>query len=864
MPVLACRNDADGFAFVNSWTLDPIETAGIAVIPSHPIFICRSLLIGACLFWFQITASAQPMQDAVSLQKQAIERVERCAANLRKKGELQSVMPEVRQAVEDLSRSYQEFMNRENWTAAALSLHKLAVLQRWQHQWQPAKDLYQQAYDLARRANHVGHQVKMLVGLAKVACLGLKDYEAAISYLDEATRLGESGVDKRDLFDIYDLKSLAYGYRNDLAVAFNAASRALSLALEMNDPESLYYGYFSRGSIYQTIGFGCDDKRGASLCVESLDRARTDYEEALRIAQKAGYDFLGQTAKASLEANEERRNLFSFSESVAQKINLPKLFTPAKPSDVLVNETFLPQPAMPPALENYLQGWTDLFKDEAGGSFHRAVLFYSRGQVEEALRNFLKAAAQLEADRRKLSDESGRSAFVEDKMRFFYHPILLLLELRRYPEAFELLERSRSRALADLLQTQELKFAEPADRALYSESVKLNAHVSRLQKELFDLRGGASERNASRIAEKEQEIRRLEGASQKLTGDILRSGSKLRELTDSRPVSLADLQRVMREENFETLIYLSESSGVVLWHISGEAVHVRSIFLPQKHLVNKIAALQRSLKDNKASFDEKTARELFLYLIQPALQWIKSDRLIIIPHDDLHYIPFQVLTDPATGRALGERFAISYAPSATVLLRLKKSESLGSGRLLAAARSSLAGEVKAISNLYPGRSRMHERLVTKDELKRAVSGYDLIHLSVHGNFFGEEPLLSYLELQPGENDDGRLTAAEMFGLQLQNARLVVLSACETGQAEATRANEVIGMTRALLYAGANSLVLSSWRVDIQATALWMETFYREAQTRTPAEAARAALMTVKKHPGYSHPYYWSAFLLIGR
>src|SRR5215510_16327090 len=96
--------------------------------------LARSLLIGACLFWFQITVSSQPMQDADSLQKQAIERVERCAANLRKKGELQSVMPEVRQAVEDLSRSYQEFMNRENWTAAALSLHKLPVLQRWQHQ----------------------------------------------------------------------------------------------------------------------------------------------------------------------------------------------------------------------------------------------------------------------------------------------------------------------------------------------------------------------------------------------------------------------------------------------------------------------------------------------------------------------------------------------------------------------------------------------------------------------------------------------------------------------------------------------------------------------------------------------------------
>src|SRR5262249_52237331 len=103
-----------------------------------------------------------------------------------------------------------------------------------------------------------------------------------------------------------------------------------------------------------------------------------------------------------------------------------------------------------------------------------------------------------------------------------------------------------------------------------------------------------------------------------------------------------------------------------------------------------------------------------------------------------------------------------------------------------------------------------------------------------------------------------------FGLPLDNARLVVLSACDTGQAQATRANEVIGMMRALLYAGANNILLSSWEVDAASTALWMETFYREAQARTLPEAARAALATVKKDSRYSHPYYWSPFLLIGR
>jgi CHAT domain-containing protein len=113
-------------------------------------------------------------------------------------------------------------------------------------------------------------------------------------------------------------------------------------------------------------------------------------------------------------------------------------------------------------------------------------------------------------------------------------------------------------------------------------------------------------------------------------------------------------------------------------------------------------------------------------------------------------------------------------------------------------------------------------------------------------------------------DDGKLTAAEMFGLPLDKSRLVVLSACETGRAEATHANEVLGMVRALIYAGAGTLILSYWEVDSAATALWMETFYEAARSRPLPEAARAALTKVKSHPSYRHPYYWAAFAMIGR
>jgi CHAT domain-containing protein len=173
--------------------------------------------------------------------------------------------------------------------------------------------------------------------------------------------------------------------------------------------------------------------------------------------------------------------------------------------------------------------------------------------------------------------------------------------------------------------------------------------------------------------------------------------------------------------------------------------------------------------------------------------------------------------------------------------------------------------VDLLAKLYPGRHKVvSDVLVREADLKSWVADYDLHHFSVHATFRPQEPLLSYLKLNTGGPDDGELTAAEMFGLPLEQSRLVVLSACETGQAQATHANEVLGMVRALLYAGANTLILSGWKVHAASTGLWMQTFYQEAQNRSVGEAARLALMTVKRQPQYSHPYYWGPFLLIGR
>ncbi len=172
-------------------------------------------------------------------------------------------------------------------------------------------------------------------------------------------------------------------------------------------------------------------------------------------------------------------------------------------------------------------------------------------------------------------------------------------------------------------------------------------------------------------------------------------------------------------------------------------------------------------------------------------------------------------------------------------------------------------EVQALGARFSGLI-VTDKLMTESTLKASVPGKQLVHLAVHGSFVADEPLLSYLHLKADSANDGRLTGAEMYGLPLDAAQLVALSACETGSVKATHANEVLGMTRGLLFAGADALLLSSWKINDAATASWMQAFYTDAESHTPAHASETAIKALLKNPAYRHPYYWSPFLLVSR
>ena len=166
---------------------------------------------------------------------------------------------------------------------------------------------------------------------------------------------------------------------------------------------------------------------------------------------------------------------------------------------------------------------------------------------------------------------------------------------------------------------------------------------------------------------------------------------------------------------------------------------------------------------------------------------------------------------------------------------------------------------------------MRGRVFVEDEatlaqVQEAAAECHILHLAAHGDFRPDNPLFSGLALA-----DGWLTTLDIFNLHL-GASLVTLSACQTGRSVVSGGDELLGLMRAFLSAGAASLVLSLWAVEDRSTARLMETFYEKmAEGYTKAAALRCAqLQFIEGRCGdgetatsCTHPYFWAPFFLVG-
>ena len=256
---------------------------------------------------------------------------------------------------------------------------------------------------------------------------------------------------------------------------------------------------------------------------------------------------------------------------------------------------------------------------------------------------------------------------------------------------------------------------------------------------------------------------------------------------------------------------------------------------------------------------ESHLRELYAALIAPIRDRLKASHLVVVPHDILHGLPFHALFDGE--RFLIDRFTVSYAPSASVyrLCHGKPATTAGTSLIMGlpdALTPCIAEEVQAISGLMPNPLVFLGGEATVDELQAHGPTSRFVHIATHGLFRRDNPMFSSIRL-----GSGPLSVYDLYELRL-SAELVTLSGCGTGLNVVVGGDELLGLVRGLLYAGARSVLLTLWDAYDRSTADFMEAFYGHLQRgSSKARALQAATQEVRER--YRHPFYWAPFTLVG-
>lgn len=348
--------------------------------------------------------------------------------------------------------------------------------------------------------------------------------------------------------------------------------------------------------------------------------------------------------------------------------------------------------------------------------------------------------------------------------------------------------------------------------------------------------------------------------------------------------TVTELQKKLQADQSLISYFLDESnSRVYIFELSNSKYNVYNV--PQtENLQRYLNGFRNSIYFQVEAVFDLTAYELYKILF-PKRMAGNSKNLIIIPTGRLGTIPFEALiTSNKSKNGSGyqqkpyliNKYSISYEYSSTLFYNKKGAANTSTSALLCAPVNfeklpDLPGtksEVSSIEEILKKQSVNSEVYFEKDANESlfkssGIQSHKYIHLATHGVVDELNPELSQIFLNPGSSDDGSLYSGEIYNLKV-NADLVTLSACETGLGKISKGEGIIGLSRALVYSGANNIVVSLWSVADQSTSDLMIDFYDDIDNNSYAMALQNSKRKMIQTEKYSEPFYWAPFILIGK
>ncbi|MBN2224816.1 MAG: CHAT domain-containing protein [Deltaproteobacteria bacterium] len=500
------------------------------------------------------------------------------------------------------------------------------------------------------------------------------------------------------------------------------------------------------------------------------------------------------------------------------------------------------------------------------GFAHKAL-----GESENAVEYYKTAIDVAEKIRADINAESLRSAFFGGASFAYDEIVELLVGLGRTQEAFEYMERGRSRSLLDLLGTRTLIVREKDAQGLVAGEERLRNEIKRLGH-----KGNVFSDLTTLVSTGEKTTREIKEAQDNyvaLTEEIQKRYPELGSLVSVKPLTSGEVQSLLIPGVRVIEYYLTEEM-VYIFSLSKDDLAVFTVKMNRDELGKKITEFRQAIVNSlvKKDTDDFLIKSQALYdiLITPALTSAGEKTLIIIPHRTLHYLPFSALYNGK--EYLIDTHTLIVDPSASSLGFVTKKKKKPTGRIIAFGNPTTAynplpfaeREVETIGEIMGNVDAYFQDRAKETTGKDRFKEYAVIHLACHGKFREDDPLLSSLYLASDKSNDGMLSVWELFGLDLGRSSLVVLSACETGLSKVLNGDELIGLSRGFIYAGTPSLLVTLWEVADDSTGALMADFYRNLkQGVTKPEALRRAQLWLKTQKGFESPFYWAAFEMVG-
>ena len=490
------------------------------------------------------------------------------------------------------------------------------------------------------------------------------------------------------------------------------------------------------------------------------------------------------------------------------------------------------------------------------------------------------ATSILESLRSSLHREEMKIAFMRNRQGVYEALVELTLQgddsEAAAEEALGLVERAKARGLIDLIlgsirgRPAFTNGQSELARRVQSLREELNWYYRRIEHEQLDRDGFNPERVEKLYRSARARENELLNALREAPG---RSGAAS-PLARNQPVSIDRIRAALGPER--ALVEYFVARGRLYACVLGErdlsvlpiavAEHVRDLVQRLQFQLSRFQLPADHFEAVRGSIEDSTMvhlEELYESLIAPISDQIEGRDLVIVPHAFTHYVPFHALYDG--NRYLIDDYTISYAPSASVFAHCCELPSVGrpgegASLVLGVSDEStphILEEVHAVAASLPRSDLLLDAQASFSALQEQAPERRVLHIATHGYFRQDNPLFSAIRL-----GDSYLSLYDLYELYVP-VELATVSACATGLSAVVEGDEILGLVRGLLYAGARSLLVSLWNVQDRASASLMQSFYTHLGAGMDRAAALRCAM-VEQRNKTPQPFYWAPYLIVGR